>query len=86
MDVMKDIMKNRSQNTINKNDIWTFLQRNMSNCDFEQALQALQNDGVIYTTVDDKTFAITDEWWDHQYERKPRYAPYKQLMIRLLDR
>ena len=82
MDVMKDIMKNRSQNTINKNDIWTFLQRNMSNGDFEQALQALQNDGVIYTTVDDNTFAVTDEWLDHLYERKPRYAPYKQLMIR----
>ena len=61
MDTMRDIMSNRSQTTINKNDIWTYLQRNMSNPDFEKAIQDLQNDGVIYTTVDDNTFALTDE-------------------------
>ena len=32
----------------------------MTNADFENALNKLQEDGIIYTTVDDNTFALTD--------------------------
>ena len=43
-----------------KQDLWAMLQSRMSRDDFEQSIRTLQDDGTIYTTVDENQFAVTE--------------------------
>jgi hypothetical protein len=55
---MKEVT--RTSRFAHKNDLWTICQRQMSNEEFVAALQALQDNGAIYTTIGDDCFAVTD--------------------------
>lgn len=58
---MKELGK--TNKFIHKNDIYSVIQQQMQNSEFETALQALAEDGVIYSTYDSDIFSIT-EWID----------------------
>mgnify|MGYP001072959703 CR=1 FL=1 len=61
-DVVLNLMKEvtRTSRFAHKNDLWTMCQRQMSNEEFVAALQTLQDNGAIYTTIGDDCFAVTD--------------------------
>ena len=43
-----------------KKDLWTYVQGKMDHGTFNAALDALTNDGVIYTAIDDDQFGLTE--------------------------
>ena len=45
---------------MNKTDIYDVLQQKMSSNEFAAALNALSEDGQIYTTYDNDIYSITD--------------------------
>ena len=45
---------------IHKTDIYDVIQQKLSNADFETALNALSEDGQIYSTYDNDIYSITD--------------------------
>ena len=58
LNLMKEVC--RTSRFAHKNDLWTMCQSKMTNQEFVGALQALQDNGAIYTTIGDDCFAITD--------------------------
>ena len=58
LDLMKETTKN--QRFTHRNDLWAILQNKMSNSDFQNTLNQLQEEGAIYTTVDNDCFSITE--------------------------
>ena len=58
MNLMRETTKN--QRFTHRNDLWAILQNQMTNGDFQNALNQLQEEGAIYTTVDNDCFSITE--------------------------
>lgn len=55
---MKEIAKNNK--FIHKNDVFTVIQGKMGLDDFQKALEALCEDGVIYSTYDNDIYSLTE--------------------------
>ena len=57
MNLMKEMTK---QNKFaHKNDLWQYLASKMNYQDFNRAMDDLQNDGAIYSTINNDCFSIT---------------------------
>jgi hypothetical protein len=59
-DLMQEVIKKQGAKFCHKKDLWTCCQNQMSQQDFNAALQTLAEDGAIYSTIDDDQFGITD--------------------------
>ena len=58
LDLMKEVTKNNR--FAHRNDLWTICQNQMSHQDFKNSLDALMEDGAIYTAIGDDQFGVTD--------------------------
>ena len=58
LQVMKEMAK--THKFIHKTDIYDVIQQKLSSGDFETALNALSEDGQIYSTYDNDIYSITD--------------------------
>lgn len=58
LQVMREMGK--THKFIHKTDIYDIVQQKITNQDFETALNALSEDGQIYSTYDDAIYSITD--------------------------
>ena len=59
-DTVFSIMKEMSKNTtfMNKQDIWTYIQKQTDYNTFDKAMQKLVDDGMIYPTYDNDIYSI----------------------------
>lgn len=60
LDLITDMNKTHQQNFSHKKDLWTLCQNKMQYADFEEAIRALIEDGVIYSSLDEDTYGLTE--------------------------